>query len=216
MEKGYAKKYWREVVSQSFKAAWKRVEMKAAIIATCAILIPIAILGLLTFAGIVPLHIFTDQAKNALSGLFSFCGSIIILLVLFLVMIYRTPAEMNHKKNQTIRGLQKKFKEPPEIEKLAKLRTEGVALRNTGERLASIADLHTWIDNYRNWDTKVLNILGKLSKGKAEWLRTLNRMPLYKFSNVLDSEHARFLRILEEKLRRLEIILGQYLDLPDL
>ena len=216
MEKGYTKRFWREVISRSFKTAWKRGEMKAAIIATCAILIPVAILGLLTFTGIVPLHIFTDQAKNAFSGLVSFCGSLIILLFLFLAMIYRTPAEMNRKKDQTIKALQNKFKEPPEIEKLAKLRTEGVALRNTGELLTNITALPDWIDSYRDWDAKVLNTLGKLSKGKAEWLRTLNRMPLYQFSNVLNAEHARILRIFEEKLKRLEIILGQYLNLPDL
>ncbi len=215
MDKGYVKKYWGEVTSRSFKAAWKRAEMKAAIIATCAVLIPLGIIGLLTFAKIVPIHIFADQAKNALSGLLTFCGSIIILLILFLAMIYRTPAEMNYKKDQTIKGFQKKFKEPPEIAKLAKLRTEGVALRNSGASLADLAALPSWIENYREWDDKVLNMLGKLSKGKSEWLRTLNRLPRYQFSNTLNSEHARYLGIFEEKLRRLELILGQYLDLPD-
>jgi hypothetical protein len=214
MDKGYPAKYWKEVISRSFKAAWKRVETKVAIIATCVILIPIAILGFLTFAGIIPLSIFTDQAKNALSGLLSFCGSIIILLILFLAMIYRTPAEMNYKKDQDIRRLEKKFKEPPEIEELAKLRTEGVDLRNFGERLTDLTALPEWIARYNEWDTKVLSTLSKLSKGKSEWLRTLNRMPLHQFPNTINTEHARYLNVFEEKLKRLEIILGQYLKLP--
>jgi hypothetical protein len=215
MDKGYVRKYWREVTSRSFKAAWKRAEIKAAIIATCALLIPLGIIGLLTFFKVIPVHIFADQAKDALSGLLTFCGSIVILFILFLAMIYRTPAEMNYKKDQTIRSLQKKFKEPPEVAKLAKLRTEGVALRNYGSGLTDLAALPSWIDSYREWDDKVLNMLGKLSKGKSEWLRTLNRLPHYQFSHTLNTEHARYLGIFEEKLRRLELILGQYLDLPD-
>ena len=215
MDKGYAKRYWREVISRSFRTAWKKVEMKAAIIAICAILVPIAILGLLTFAGIIPFRVFTDQSKNATSGLLSFCGSIIILLILFLAMIYRTPAEINYKKDQDNRILRKKFKEPPEIEELVKLRTLGVALRNSGERLTDLGALSAWIESYLDWNDNVLNVLGKLSKAKSEWLRTLNRMPLHQFQNILNAEHARYLNIFEEKLRRLEIILGQYLDIPE-
>jgi hypothetical protein len=214
MRKGYVKKYWGEVTSRAFKAAWKRAEMKAAIIATCAILIPLGIIGLITFTKIVPIHIFTDQAKNALSSLLTFCGSFIILLILFLAMIYKTPAEMNYKKDQIIRELRKKFKESPEIYVLAKLRTEGVALRNFGASLTDLTTLPSWIEQYQEWDGKVLNMLSKLSKGKAEWFRTLNRLPRYQFSNTLNSEHVRYLGIFEEKLKRLELILGQYLDLP--
>ncbi len=214
MRKGYVKKYWRGVISQSFKSAWKKAEMKGAIIATCAVLIPIGIIGLLTFFGIIPIYIFADQAKNALGGLLSFCGSAIILLILFLAMISRTPAEMNFKKDQTIRRLRKNSKEPPGIAELARLRTEGVALRNSGESLTDSATLPSWIEDYRQWEDQVLKTLGKLSKGKSEWLKTLNRLPPYEFSHTLNSEHTRYLRVFEEKLKRLESILGQYLDLP--
>lgn len=214
MDKRCVRRYWKDVISRSFRSAWKKVEIKAAIIATCSILVSIAVLGLLTLIGIIPLHIFTDQAKNAVSGLLSFCGSIIVLFFLFLMMIYRTPAEMNYKKDQAIKRLQKKFKEHPELEKLAQLRTSGVALRNSGEQLKDINALTMWIEGYRVWDKNVLDMLGRLSKAKSEWLRTLNRMPQYRFQNILNDEHALYLNIFEEKLKRLESILESYLNLP--
>jgi hypothetical protein len=119
------------------------------------------------------------------------------------------------KKGQEIRKFLREFKEPPEIEELAKLRTEGVALRNSGERIMDLGDLPAWIDSYRDWDERVLDVLGRLSKGKSEWLRTLNRMPIHKFQNILNAEHELYLNVFEEKLRRLDTILRQYLELPE-
>jgi len=213
MNTTYIRKYWKEVISRSFKAAWKKTGMRAATIAVFVILISVAIIGLSILMGIFPNKIFSDQSKNVERGLLTFCGSTIILFIFFLAMIYRTPPEMNYKKEQEIKKLQKKFKEPPEIKKLAILRTEGVALRNTGEGLKDISAIPEWVENYKEWDKRVIDTLSKLSEGKAEWLRTLNRMPVRKFP-YLNDDHALYLNVFEEKLKRLESLLGMYLDLP--
>jgi hypothetical protein len=85
-------------------------------------------------------------------------------------------------------------KEPPEIKELAVHRTEGVKLRNLGERLTDSNSLPEWINDYIEWDRKVLNTLGKLSKAKSEWLRTLDRMPIQpvRWSRFFDKKRARF------------------------
>jgi hypothetical protein len=137
---------------------------------------------------------------------------IYVLLVLISV-IFIVPYQENQRLEKIIAGYKKTRKEPPEIQKLAELRTEGVRLRNFGERLTDPNALPKWINDYIEWDKLVLKTLSKLSKGKSAWLTTLDRMPLRTFPNIIDGEHNRYLNIFEEKLKRLDIVLRSYLNL---
>ena len=137
---------------------------------------------------------------------------IYILLVLISV-IFIVPYQENQRLEKIIANYKKKRKEPPEIQKLAELRTEGVKLRNFGERLTDPNVLSKWINDYTGWDKKVIKTLGKLSKARAVWFTTLDRMPLHAFQNIINSEHNRYLNIFEEKLKRLDIVLRSYLNL---
>ncbi len=138
-------------------------------------------------------------------------GIYIVLMLVFSFFI--VPFQEHTKLEKTISGYKKKSKEPPEIVKLAEYRTNGVALRNSGERLSDLRSLHEWINGYTEWDKNVLSTLAKLSKVQAEWYRTLDRMPVQLDRKVLDQEHLRYLSIFDEKLKRLDIILRQYLNL---
>ncbi|MDP2776666.1 MAG: hypothetical protein Q8O48_03405 [Anaerolineales bacterium] len=137
---------------------------------------------------------------------------IYILLVLISV-IFIVPYQENLRLEKIIANYKKKGKEPPELQKLAELRTEGVELRNFGAGLTDSNVLSKWINDYTVWDKTVIKTLGKLSKAQAGWFTTLDRMPLHAFRNVINGEHSRYLNIFEEKLKRLDTVLRSYLNL---
>jgi hypothetical protein len=134
----------------------------------------------------------------------------IILVLTFAVSI--VPFQENTKLEKVIANY-KILEEPPEIQRLAEYHTEGVRLRNSGEGLTDPDHLALWINNYTKWDNDVLSTLSKLSKGKSEWLRTLDRMPIQGNRKAINPEHLQYLSIFDEKLRRLDMILRKYLDL---
>jgi len=94
-------------------------------------------------------------------------------------------------KNANERKVDQQQLEPPEYKQLAKFRTAGVRLRNSGDGLTDPNSLSDWMEAYTKWDKKVLKTLGKLSAGKAEWLRTLDKMPIRLDRKVINSEHLR-------------------------
>lgn len=134
----------------------------------------------------------------------------LITMLVFSIII--VPFQEHSKLERIVGNYKKKGKEPPEIFKLAQLRTSGVRLRNDGSLLTDPNALSKWIKDYTNWDKAVLKTLGKLSKGKSEWLRTLDKMPMNLSRRVINSEHLRYLSIFDEKLTRLDMILRQYLS----
>ena len=89
------------------------------------------------------------------------------------------------------------------LEKINRLRTEGVKLRN--EKVASKKAATAWIKKYDLWDEKARLQLKKISKSYAEYWRVINRfektVPILKGVNDL---HTAKLNVLEEKLKRLE------------
>ena len=89
------------------------------------------------------------------------------------------------------------------LERVNRLRTEGVKLRN--EKVASKKAATAWIKKYDLWDEKTRLQLKKISKSYAEYWRVINRfdktVPMLKGINDL---HTAKLNVLEEKLRRLE------------
>ena len=56
-------------------------------------------------------------------------------------------------------------------------------------------------------------ILAKISEGTANWLKTLDTAP-EPLGVFINEEHRRYVRVLNEKLKRLDKLLQKYLDLP--
>lgn len=138
-------------------------------------------------------------------------GIYILLVIVFVIFI--VPYQEDQRLERIVSNYKKKGKEPPELQKLAELRTEGVKLRNFGTGIKDPSTLSKWIKDYIEWDKTVIKTLSKLSKAQAGWFTTLDRMPLNVFPTTLNSEHSRYLNIFEEKLKRLDKVLRSYLNL---
>jgi len=196
--------YWKNNLTLGIQRAWEWMGVRGIIIDVIISLIA----GLLVAQN-------TENRLNIIqtAGItIAIAVGIYILLVLIFV-IFIVPYQEDQKLEKIIINYKKKGKEPPELQKLAELRTEGVELRNFGTRLPNPSALSKWIDDYTEWDRTVIKILGKLSKAQAAWFTTLDRMPLHTFQNVINGEHSRYLNIFEEKLKRLDIVLRSYLNL---
>ena len=115
---------------------------------------------------------------------------------------------------ESAHDLRMKLESRLDFVKLGSLRTEGVALRNKGMSLIDKIGLSSWIQDFHNWDGKVLNTIQQASPDKAEWFRTLDRFQGLNYPNALSQDHVRFLRIFDEKLRRLDIIIRENIGLP--
>lgn len=87
---------------------------------------------------------------------------------------------------------------------LRQLRTDGVALRNTGIYLHSEEELRPWIKKFETWNKQVVNILEKQSQVEASTFEILNNWKSdLSFSNAINKEHEQYLRVITEKLKRL-------------
>ena len=191
--------YWRHNFALGAQRAWKWLGVLGRIIGASISLVAGLILG----------------QENAILITAITLGIVLALylLTMLIFFIFVVPFQEHSRLERIIGNYKKKGKEPPEIFKLAQLRTSGVRLRNDGSRLTDPNSLSKWINDYTNWDKAVLKTLGRLSKGKSEWLRTLDKMPTNLGRRVIDSEHLRYLSIFDEKLIRLDMILRQYLNL---
>ena len=158
--------------------------------------------------------LFLGQSNIIFVVLITLGVALAIYCLLALVFaLFIVPFQEYSKLEKTVSSLKKTSKEPPELIKLAEYRTKGVELRNSGERLTDSRSLHKWINDYTEWDKNVMSTLAKLSKAKSEWYRTLDRMPVHLDRKVIDQEHLRYLSIFDEKLKRLDLVLRQHLNL---
>lgn len=120
---------------------------------------------------------------------------------------------MNEEEGQTPHfGLPPK---PPDtrgedIRELVELRTRGVEMRNRGAGLRSAGEIQDWIQEAEEWGSKAAAAAFKISLADGEFVRTLNRMPAVDFVGVEDPNHQRVLRVVEEKLRRIEGVLERF------
>lgn len=175
----------------------------------------LGVFGLIIDAIIALLTGFALGQKNALLISLITVG-IALALYILLTLIFTflvVPFQEYSKLEKIIKNYKKKGKEPPEIYNLALMRTEGVKLRNSGNQLTDQHLLANWQNDYIAWNEDVMKKLNHLSKGKAEWFRTLDKMPINPGRKVLNSEHLRYLSIFDEKLSRLDLILRQYLNI---
>ena len=196
--------YWKNNITLGIQRIWEWLGVRGIIIDVIISLI----------AGLL----IAQNAENRLgvvqtAGITIAIAFGIYILLALISVIFIVPYQETRRLEKIIANYKKKGKEPPELQKLAELRTEGVKLRNFGTGIADPNALSKWINDYTEWDKTVIKTVGKLSKAQAAWFTTLDRMPLHNFQNTLNSEHSRYLNIFEEKLKRLDIVLKSHLNL---
>ena len=101
--------------------------------------------------------------------------------------------------------------EPAELAELGQLRTEGVKIRNSWASITRKDELPDLQSIYEDWNDRVLSTFARLSPGQATWLKTLDRWR-WRYQG-LTRDHTRYLNIIDEKLRRLDLVLQKYLGL---
>lgn len=104
------------------------------------------------------------------------------------------------------------------LEHLAKLRTEGVIIRNDSARLFAMTEVDHWMDTAVEWMNDVMQTLRIVSTADSEWFSTLDAVPPARISitpitlqNNVDA--PRFLASYEQhdfRLLRLEDLLKKY------
>lgn len=134
---------------------------------------------------------------------------VIGMLVLLLIFVFEALFRENRRLRQHVEIMRK---EPPELVILGELRSEGVRIRNAWVRLDDPDDLPDFQAIYEDWNERMLTTIRSLSPGQASWLRTLDRWR-WQHSRGLNNDHLRYLNIIDEKLRRLDIVMKQYLSL---
>ena len=78
--------------------------------------------------------------------------------------------------------------------------------------IANQKQLDTLISDYDGWKTMIGSELGNISEQEAKWWHVLGLMPSKPFPHALNSEHQRYLRIVAERIVRLEAVIEVYGD----
>jgi len=97
------------------------------------------------------------------------------------------------------------------VKQLANLRSSGVALRNKGMNLDTTDKIDPWKNEIEEWNKATLYRIEKLSPPEAEMFRTLDWIKFPPFENALNAEHNKYLRILSQRLIKLESLISRYL-----
>jgi hypothetical protein len=92
--------------------------------------------------------------------------------------------------------------------KVARFRTEGVAIRNRGRRVRGVA-AEAWKPKAAQWEASAPLVVGEFSRVEGERIRTLDTT---KRSGVrcIDREHDRLLRVLDATLARLDNLIERH------
>jgi len=99
------RKYWGRVICRAWKKATDDAGMRILFWGLMPLLFLSAVVSFLAAFGFVPIPFFTFQVNQALAGLEDFYLSLILLFVLFVIMLWRTPAEMDNDKQKQIDDL---------------------------------------------------------------------------------------------------------------
>jgi len=214
MEESGRGKYWRKVYKRSFSKAQKLFGARGEVVRlTIGIVFTVLTLAGSAYFGFIARWSHSSDIIKAL-----FLGDAIVIVSLFvfapLVAVFMMPgtvSEINREQEEVIKTLS--VKEPPEIEKLGKLRTKGVALKHTGKKIKDEATLDGWIEEVQKWEWSVRRQIKILSPGEAEFFHTLDEWsrPRGKYSYAIDKKHKKFLSIHDERLKRLAEIIKRFL-----
>jgi len=95
---------------------------------------------------------------------------------------------------------------------LAVLRGDGFRLRNRAYSLTDEEALNSWKAEAERWNQKLIETTSRLDPIDAELLKVLGNMPIRKYpnTNFLNDEHLLLLSVLDERLTRLEAVIGKH------
>ena len=94
-------------------------------------------------------------------------------------------------------------KEPPELRELARLRKEGVKLRNIALTLDNPMEVDQFIELHDEWYQHMISVVEKISPAMAAELEILDTFPATKRPNDVNPEHSKYSGIMTERLKRL-------------
>lgn len=93
---------------------------------------------------------------------------------------------------------------------LARLRTEGVQLRNKGQKMGTDPkESQDWIAEFEDWNERVIKAISKISKADAEHWNILNRYNVRIKETGTNKQKVKW-SVLDEKIDRLEKLYEEY------
>lgn len=90
------------------------------------------------------------------------------------------------------------------LSRLARLRTEGVALRNQAMRLEGQKVISQWFGEYREWHDRVMDQISKLSPAQAEVFQTLDWVRIRQLPDDLPAELQHYINLLSDEIENLK------------
>ncbi len=129
-----------------------------------------------------------------------------------LLIIFLTAANIHafHKirlqRDELARRLNDRTEIMATLTTLARLRTEGVSLRNEGMAIRDTENSQAWIGRAQDWEAKVVAEIEKLSTSQAELFRTRDWVQIRKISRQIPADlqlHVNMLSDETESLRQL-------------
>jgi len=127
----------------------------------------------------------------------------------FAVSLQTLIAELNSSRPACI----DKVKRPKRRAHLSVLRTEGVAIRNKGQRLKS--DFPTWEVEVATWASNVIQAIAAIDEADAEWFKTLDtvpppRLPILTPFPKHEAKHLKIYREHDYRIVKLDQIIQRY------
>jgi hypothetical protein len=102
MDKNKTTAYWLEVIRRAFKPVWDEMTMRVLILAIIVLLFVVGVSGILLTLGLIPNTFFENRVAEAWAGITAFGVSIAVFAILFIIGIYKVPAEMHYEQQKII------------------------------------------------------------------------------------------------------------------
>lgn len=126
------------------------------------------------------------------------------------IILHNEQVEKAKKKEQKIRLLEKKIKDPPELIKLANLRTTGFLLRNEGKSKSNEKEVNNWIVDFEKWNELLVKTVKSYSPVRASMFEVVGNLPRGGYPNAINERHRLKLNVFDEKLKRLQTLLEEH------
>ncbi len=95
------------------------------------------------------------------------------------------------------------------LSQLARLRTEGVALRNQAMSLEGEKAVSQWFGVYKSWQDRVMVQISNLSPAQAEIFRTLDLVKIRDLPGDLSKELQDYINMLSDETANLKVLIDK-------
>jgi len=96
------------------------------------------------------------------------------------------------------------------LRQLSSMRSFGVHLRNAGELPLSDIQGSNWLAEESDWESSIIANVARISPFEAEWLTTLDRISVWRYTHIKEPLQIQKLWNLNETLSRLSRLIEQY------